>query len=67
MDMTFEAAPMAAEARVLTAICVVIDSVTYYVTSLLQRVASFACARLSRGGTSLNAVSPDYTLIGGTA
>ena len=67
MDMTFEAAPMVAEARVIAAITLVVDSVTHLVTSLLQRVASFACPTLSRGGTSLTAVSPDYNVIGGTA
>lgn len=67
MDMTFEAAPMAAEAQVLSAIVMVVDSVTYFVTSLIERVASFVCPLLSRGGTSLSAVSPDYNVIGGTA
>lgn len=58
---------MVAEARVIAAIVTVVDSVIHLVISLPQRVASFACAILSRGGTSLTAVSPDYNDFGGTA
>ncbi len=65
MDMTFEATAMVAEASVITAVVKAVMAAVTKVTALFERVASFAC--LSRGGTSLSAVSPDYNVIGGTA
>jgi hypothetical protein len=66
MDMRYEAAPMGAQAEMPEPTIQVVQKVLF--VSAIERsalVASFSCPSIA--GTSLSAVSPDYTLIGGTA
>lgn len=57
MEMTIEAAPMAAEAQMVEAVITVIITIVQKAIALVTRVASIACPSL--GSHSLSAVAPD--------
>lgn len=66
MDVRIGAAPIAAKAEVLTAVAkAVVRHFLDVVVSVIERTAPFSCPSIA--GTSLSAVSPDYTRNGGTA
>lgn len=65
MDMTFYAEPMGAVAEMQT---VTVKAKKRFSPAAIVRAAQVVVfARPSIAGTSLSAVAPDYTLIGGTA
>lgn len=60
MDATYVATPMTASTDMLEAVVMVVKKVSIF-TTLVERQVATTLRLLSIGGTSLSAVSPDYS------
>lgn len=65
MDVRIEATAITVTVSLASAVVKAVTKVYFKALSQIESVASFSCPSL--GGTSLSAVSPDHTLMKGTA